>query len=62
VLVRGALQHVDPEAADFRERFDPQPWMTTDRDSWLVIEPYSITGRELHPSERDWAFHATAYL
>ena len=62
VLVRGALQHVDPEAADFRERFDPQPWMTTDRDSWLVIEPYSITGRELHPSEQDWAFHATAYL
>ena len=62
VLVRGSLQHVNPEAAGFRERFDPQPWMTTDRDAWLVIEPYSITGRELHPSEHDWAFHSTAYL
>jgi len=36
--------------------------MTTDRDSWLVIEPYSITDRELHPSEQDWALHATACL
>ena len=62
VLVRGALQHVDPEAASFRERFDPEPWMTTDRGLWLIIEPYAITGRELHPSEQDWAFHPTAYL
>jgi nitroimidazol reductase NimA-like FMN-containing flavoprotein (pyridoxamine 5'-phosphate oxidase superfamily) len=62
VLVRGSLQHVNPDAAGFRERFDPQPWMTTDRDAWLVIEPYSITGRELHPSEQTWAFHSTAYL
>ena len=62
VLVRGALQHVDHEAASFRERFDPGPWLTTDRGLWLIIEPYAITGRELHPSERDWAFHPVAYL
>jgi nitroimidazol reductase NimA-like FMN-containing flavoprotein (pyridoxamine 5'-phosphate oxidase superfamily) len=62
VLVRGALQHVDPDAADFRARFDPDPWLTAERDAWLAIEPYSITGRELHPSEQDWAFHPTAYL
>ncbi|MEP6623192.1 MAG: pyridoxamine 5'-phosphate oxidase family protein [Acidimicrobiia bacterium] len=62
VLVRGMLQHVDPDAADFRERFDPQPWVTTDRDSWLVIEPFSITGRELHSSEPSWACSIDADL
>lgn len=62
VLVRGTLQPVDPEAAGFRDRFDAEPWLTTERDAWLVIEPFSITGRELHPSEQDWAFHLRAYL
>jgi uncharacterized protein len=62
VLVRGTLQHVDSGAAGFRERFDPQPWLAAERDSWLIIEPFAITGRELHPSEPDWAFHVSAYL
>jgi hypothetical protein len=62
VLVRGILQHVNADAADFRARFDPHPWITTDRDAWLIIEPFSITGRELHPSEHDWAFHPGAHL
>jgi nitroimidazol reductase NimA-like FMN-containing flavoprotein (pyridoxamine 5'-phosphate oxidase superfamily) len=62
VLVRGTLQHVDPDAASFRERFDPEPWVTNDREAWLAIEPFSITGRELHPSEQDWAFRIDAYL
>ena len=62
VLVRGTLQHVDPDAAGFRERFDTQPWLATERDSWLVIEPSVITGRELHPAEPDWAFTVDAYL
>jgi hypothetical protein len=62
VLVRGALQHVDPDAAAFRERFDTQPWLAAERDSWLIIEPFTITGRELHPAEPDWAFHISAYL
>src|SRR5215510_6310931 len=26
VLVRGTVQRVDPEAADFAEHFDPEPW------------------------------------
>jgi nitroimidazol reductase NimA-like FMN-containing flavoprotein (pyridoxamine 5'-phosphate oxidase superfamily) len=62
VLVRGTLHHVDPDAADFRARFDPEPWMDTERDAWLVIEPFSITGRQLHAAEREWPFHPTAYL
>lgn len=62
VLVRGTLHHVDPDTGDFRERFDPEPWMTAERNSWLVIEPFSITGRQLHAAERDWPFHPTAYL
>jgi hypothetical protein len=61
VLVRGTLHHIDPDAASFRDRFDAAPWLN-DRDAWLVIEPFSITGRELHPSERDWAFHVGSYL
>jgi nitroimidazol reductase NimA-like FMN-containing flavoprotein (pyridoxamine 5'-phosphate oxidase superfamily) len=62
VLVRGTLHHVDPDSGDLRERFDPEPWMTAERDAWLVIEPFSITGRQLHAAERDWPFHPTAYL
>lgn len=62
VLVRGTLHHVDPDAADFAEQFDPEPWLFEDRDSWLVIEPFAITGRRLHGGERDWAFVADAYL
>jgi hypothetical protein len=62
VVVRGTLQHVDPDAADFRARFDPEPWLVSERDAWLVIEPFSITGRELHAAEAEWAFHPRAYL
>lgn len=62
VLVRGTLLHVDPDAAEFRERFDPEPWLSEERDSWLVLEPFAITGRRLHAAEGDWAFHLRAYL
>ena len=62
VLVRGTLHHVDPDAAGFRERFDPEPWILIERDAWLVIDPFAITGRRLHAAEADWAFHSEAYL
>jgi nitroimidazol reductase NimA-like FMN-containing flavoprotein (pyridoxamine 5'-phosphate oxidase superfamily) len=62
VLVRGTLHHVDPDAADFRERFDPQPWLLAERDSWLVIDPYSVTGRRLRAAPFEWAFQPSAYL
>jgi len=62
VLVRGTLHHVDPDAADFRERFDPQSWLTTEREAWLVIEPFAISGRRLRAEEPEWAFHPRGYL
>jgi hypothetical protein len=62
VLVRGTLQRVDCDAADFRERFDPAPWVHDERDSWLVIEPFAVTGRVLPGAEPTWAFIAEAYL
>lgn len=62
VLVRGTLVRVDPEAASFRERFDSQPWLEVERDSWLVIEPFSITGRMLHTGHENWAYQPGAYL
>ncbi len=62
MLVRGTLLPINPDAADFRERFDPVPWIEAERDAWLVIEPFSITGRALHPTEQEWAFHLGAYL
>jgi nitroimidazol reductase NimA-like FMN-containing flavoprotein (pyridoxamine 5'-phosphate oxidase superfamily) len=62
VLVQGTLQHIDPDAAGFRDRFDPEPWFLQERDSWLVIEPFDITGRVLHAAEIEWAFDAAAYL
>jgi nitroimidazol reductase NimA-like FMN-containing flavoprotein (pyridoxamine 5'-phosphate oxidase superfamily) len=62
VLVRGTLHRIDADAADFRERFDPDPWVLAERDSWLAIAPFAITGRALHASAVDWAFHVRAYL
>ena len=53
VLVRGTLQRVDPDAAEFRERFDPQPWILAERDMWLIVEPLAITGRRLHAAETE---------
>ncbi|MEO6467837.1 MAG: pyridoxamine 5'-phosphate oxidase family protein [Acidimicrobiia bacterium] len=61
VLVRGTLLPVDEEAADFKEQFDTETWLSTDRDSWLVIEPFSISGRALEPGT-SWPFSADAYL
>lgn len=62
VLARGTLHRVDADAAEFRERFDPEPWVLAERDSWLAIAPFAITGRALHAAAIDWAFHVRAYL
>ena len=62
VLVRGTLHHVLPETGHFAERFDPQPWMDTDRDAWLIIEPFMITGRRLRAPQPQWTFHVRGYL
>jgi Pyridoxamine 5'-phosphate oxidase len=62
VLVRGTLHHVRPDTGDFAERFDPQPWMENERDAWLIIEPFSITGRRLCSPQPHWSFHWRGYL
>jgi nitroimidazol reductase NimA-like FMN-containing flavoprotein (pyridoxamine 5'-phosphate oxidase superfamily) len=62
VLVRGTLHEIDPDAANIRERFDPEPWIDAERDAWLIVEPFAITGRRLHGPEIEWAFHVGAYL
>ena len=62
VLVRGTLQHVDADSGDLRERFDPQPWLDDERDAWLIIEPFSITGRLLRSPQPQWAFHLDGYV
>jgi nitroimidazol reductase NimA-like FMN-containing flavoprotein (pyridoxamine 5'-phosphate oxidase superfamily) len=53
VLVRGMLLRVDTEAASFSQLFDPNPWIVSDRDRWLVIEPFATSGRRLHVVESD---------
>jgi hypothetical protein len=62
VLVRGTLHPIDKDAAVFGEQFDPEPWLTAERDAWRVIEPFAITGRRLHTELREWAFNAQAYV
>ena len=62
VLARGTLHQVDPDAADFRERFDPEPWIEAERDSWLIIDPFALTGRRIHGARPEWAFHESSYL
>src|SRR5438552_350269 len=63
VLVRGKLYHmVDMQRRSWPGPLDPQPWVTDDRDAWLLIEPESITGRRLKTIDTEWAFHIRAYL
>jgi nitroimidazol reductase NimA-like FMN-containing flavoprotein (pyridoxamine 5'-phosphate oxidase superfamily) len=62
VLVRGTMHHVDPDVASFRERFDPEPWLLAERDAWLVVQPFSISGRRLQGDKPEWAFELRAYL
>ncbi len=62
VLARGTLHAVDPDAADFRERFDPHPWIEAERDAWLIVDPFVLTGRRLHGVRPEWAFTDGAYL
>ena len=61
-LSSGTLHHVRPDIGDFAERFDPQPWMESERDAWLIIEPFSITGRRLRSPQPQWTFHVRGYL
>jgi len=62
VLARGTLHPVDPDAADFRERFDPHPWIEAERDAWLIVDPFVLTGRRLHGARPGWAFTDGAYV
>jgi uncharacterized protein len=62
VLVRGTMEHLDPDSVPSgREHYDPTPWLE-DLDSWLAINPLAISGRRLGTQELDWAFHLRAYL
>ena len=47
VLVQGTLQRLDPDAADVRQRFDPEPWPISERERWMAIEPFAISGRRI---------------
>jgi nitroimidazol reductase NimA-like FMN-containing flavoprotein (pyridoxamine 5'-phosphate oxidase superfamily) len=62
VLARGTLHKVDPDAADFRERFDPQPWIAEERDAWMIVDPFAVTGRRLQGAHPEWAFVDGAYM
>lgn len=61
VLVRGELLHTTPESPEVRELYDPKTWVAN-RGSWLLIDPWAVTGRELHEAESVWPFHPGDYL
>jgi hypothetical protein len=61
VLVRGELLHAHATSDEFVERFDPSSWLA-DREAWLLIDPWEITGRELHGAEPIWPFRAGEYM
>lgn len=58
VVVRGTLHHVDAAAAGFAERFDPVPWLLEERDAWLVVQAFFVTGRRLHAHGPGWVLDA----
>jgi nitroimidazol reductase NimA-like FMN-containing flavoprotein (pyridoxamine 5'-phosphate oxidase superfamily) len=62
VLVQGELLHAYPASATARELYEPDPWVIDDRKAWLFIDPFAISGRQLHGTERDWPFHPGDYM
>ena len=61
VLVRGELLHANPTSDAFRERYDPQSWFN-DPEAWLLIDPWEITGRELHGTQALWHVRPGEYM
>jgi nitroimidazol reductase NimA-like FMN-containing flavoprotein (pyridoxamine 5'-phosphate oxidase superfamily) len=61
VVVRGELLRTFPESRGIREGYDPESWLA-DRDAWLLIDPWAITGRELRGSRPQWDVHPEGYL
>jgi uncharacterized protein len=62
VLVQGDLYRIDSDVAEIRTGFDSEPWLTDERDAWLLIQPFSISGRRLHGETQEWVFHSAADL
>jgi nitroimidazol reductase NimA-like FMN-containing flavoprotein (pyridoxamine 5'-phosphate oxidase superfamily) len=61
VLVRGELLHANPTSDAFRERYDPQSWLN-DPEAWLLVDPWEISGRELHGTEPLWHVRPGEYM
>ena len=49
------LHHAHLDAAGFR-RLDPEPWILADRDAWLIIDPFAITGTPATPDDASGPF------
>jgi nitroimidazol reductase NimA-like FMN-containing flavoprotein (pyridoxamine 5'-phosphate oxidase superfamily) len=62
VLVQGELLHAFPASVTDRELYEPDPWLTDDRQAWLFIDPIAISGRKLHGTESEWPFHPGDYM
>jgi Pyridoxamine 5'-phosphate oxidase len=62
VLVRGTLHGLTINTKGLEDAFTSDPWLSIERDSWLVIEPSEVTGRALRTRSREWPFVAAAYL
>jgi hypothetical protein len=60
--MRGTMQRVDTHAAGLRSVSIGKPWILAERDAWLVIEPFAISGRRLLAAEREWAFRVDACI
>jgi len=62
VLLRGELVHLAAEdVAAFGPDIDPAPWVG-ERDSWLVLRAFDVSGRLLHPRTVEWQVTVRAYL
>jgi len=61
VLVRGELLHATPNSPEFAEIHDPDSWLA-DRNAWLLIDPWAISGRRLHGQETLWHYRPGEYV
>jgi len=52
----------EPRRCRFREGFASESWIAVDRDAWLVIERFKITGRRPQTQRVPSAFDPGAYL
>ena len=61
VLVRRRTRSTPLRPLPIRELYDPNPWLA-ERDAWILIDSWAVSGRRLHGAELLWHYRPGGYV